>query len=123
MAMKATIRWKAAAALTRCLAVRAMTIFPACKKAAPPVPRWRPIDGTDSLSGGDGDDTLLLGPGDFGAGGAGDDLFQIDHTREDLSNVSHVTDFNAGDSIEIHHIALMDANGQTVAAHHRSAAQ
>jgi Ca2+-binding RTX toxin-like protein len=72
------------------------------------------IDGVDGLSGGDGNDLLILGPGDIAEGGAGDDLFEIDYTRSDLTEVSRVNDFAAGDQIEVDYAPEYDANGAEV---------
>lgn len=69
------------------------------------------IDGVDSLSGGDGNDTLVLGPGDIGVGGAGDDLFLIDHNRPDLTEVARVNDYSDGDQLEIQYQPEEDAQG------------
>ena len=40
------------------------------------------VDGFDTLAGGAGNDSLMLGLGDRGIGGEGDDLFQIDNRLE-----------------------------------------
>ncbi|HEX9857023.1 MAG TPA: hypothetical protein VGA75_01615 [Paracoccaceae bacterium] len=71
-------------------------------------------DGADTLYGGEGDDTLLLGPGDIGTGGAGNDLFQLDHRRDDLDEVSQITDFTEDDMLEIHYETQRDADGNPV---------
>ena len=73
------------------------------------------IDGLDTLSGGAGDDELLLGAGDTGIGGAGNDLFAIDNTRTDFEEYSRISDFGAGDSLEIHHDPDLDAAGTPIA--------
>lgn len=72
------------------------------------------IDGVDGLSGGDGNDLLILGPGDIAEGGAGDDVFEIDHSRTDLTEVSRVNDFSAGDQIQVDYQPEYDANGVEV---------
>lgn len=72
------------------------------------------IDGVDGLSGGDGNDHLILGPGDVGEGGAGDDLFTIDHSRSDLTNLSRVNDFSEGDTLEVQYTPQFDRNGAEV---------
>lgn len=73
------------------------------------------IDGLDTLSGGAGDDQLLLGAGDTGIGGEGNDLFAVDNTRTDFEEYSRISDFGAGDSLEIHHEPEIDAAGQPIA--------
>jgi Ca2+-binding RTX toxin-like protein len=72
------------------------------------------IDGVDGLSGGDGNDLLILGPGDIAEGGAGDDTFEIDHTRTDLTEISRVNDFSAGDQIQIDYQPEYDASGAEI---------
>lgn len=72
------------------------------------------IDGVDTLVGGDGNDRLLLGPGDVGVGGAGDDEFVIDHNRTDLTEVAQVNDYTAGDSVEITYQPVRDALGAEI---------
>lgn len=72
------------------------------------------IDGVDSLSGGDGNDRLILGPGDIGEGGAGDDLFQIDHSRADLTDVSRVNDYSDGDQLEVQYLPVLDSLGDEI---------
>ncbi len=72
------------------------------------------IDGIDSLFGGNGNDTLLLGQGDSGTGGAGTDLFQIDHRQADFDGVINILDYTAADQIEVHYIAQKDANGTPI---------
>ncbi len=69
------------------------------------------IDGVDTLVGGAGDDRLILGPGDIGTGGEGDDVFEIDHSRTDLTNVSQINDFSPGDSLEISYVQTFDSLG------------
>jgi Ca2+-binding RTX toxin-like protein len=73
------------------------------------------IDGVDGLSGGDGNDHLILGPGDIGEGGAGDDVFEIDHSRTDLTEVARVNDFSAGDTIEVSYTPEFDTQGVEIA--------
>jgi len=70
------------------------------------------IDGVDTLVGGDGNDRLVLGPGDIGTGGAGDDMFEIDHSRTDLADVSQINDFSGGDTLEISYVPTLDSFGQ-----------
>lgn len=70
--------------------------------------------GQDTLEGGEGDDDLLLGPGDIGTGGAGNDLLQMDHRRDDLEEVSRITDFTEDDMLEIHYETQRDADGNPV---------
>ncbi len=72
------------------------------------------IDGIDSLYGGAGNDTLLLGKGDFGTGGAGSDLFQVDHSRADLTGMTRILDYDAADQIEIHYTSQNDAAGHPI---------
>lgn len=72
------------------------------------------IDGIDTLVGGDGDDRLILGPGDIGVGGAGDDEFVIDHTRTDLTEVAQVSDYSDGDSLEINYQPVNDGAGAEI---------
>lgn len=69
------------------------------------------IDGVDTLAGGAGNDTLFLGPGDIGIGGEGEDIFQLDQTRTDLADVSRITDYQAGDRLEIHYTPTFNQNG------------
>lgn len=73
------------------------------------------IDGRDTLSGGAGDDHLLLGGGDTGIGGEGNDLFAVDNTRTDIEEYSRISDFGAGDSLEIHHEPEFDGAGNPIA--------
>ncbi len=72
------------------------------------------IDGVDGLSGGDGDDRLVLGPGDIGEGGAGNDLFQIDYSRPDLTEVARVNDYSDGDQLEVQYQAELDESGAEI---------
>ncbi|MGB8812147.1 MAG: calcium-binding protein [Paracoccaceae bacterium] len=72
------------------------------------------IDGADTLNGGLGDDTLLVGKGDTAVGGDGADLFQLDDRDTSLAGVSTISDFGAGDSIELHYEAVLDANGTPI---------
>lgn len=59
-------------------------------------------DGVDTLLGGDGDDILLAGPGDIAYGGAGADVFRLDHARPEVSGITQVLDFNAAeDQLEL----------------------
>lgn len=52
-----------------------------------------PINGNDTLSGGDGDDVLIGGQGNDGlTGGVGDDLFAFD----DEEGIDTISDFQAG---------------------------
>jgi hypothetical protein len=71
-------------------------------------------DGVDSLSGGDGNDRLVLGPGDIGIGGAGNDLFTIDHTRADIEATSRVNDFSADDTLEVQYTPQFGADGAEI---------
>lgn len=72
------------------------------------------IDGVDGLSGGEGNDTLVLGPGDIAEGGEGDDLFVFDHSRTDLGEVARVNDFAPGDQLEISYQPAYDAQGAEI---------
>lgn len=72
------------------------------------------IDGVDRLYGGDGNDRLILGPGDIGSGGAGADEFVIDHSRPDLTAITHVTDFTSGDSLEVQYLPTHDDTGTAI---------
>ena len=57
--------------------------------------------GIDSVSGGTGNDTLLLAGADTGTGGSGDDLFVV-FNSEDKDSLVEITDFVKGeDSIEL----------------------
>jgi Ca2+-binding RTX toxin-like protein len=60
---------------------------------------------TDTLSGGDGNDILVLGTNDIATGGAGEDRFEIRQPfvlDSSISNVATVTDFNqAEDQLSI----------------------
>lgn len=59
-------------------------------------------EGADILSAGNGNDILILGRGDTGTGGAGEDLFQLDTRWHDTGGVFTLTDFNtAQDQIQI----------------------
>ena len=70
------------------------------------------IDAVDTLVGGDGNDHLFLGPGDIGVGGADDDVFEIDHSRTDIADVSQINDFSPGDALEISYEPTFDTLGQ-----------
>jgi len=72
------------------------------------------IDGVDTLVGGDGADRLILGPGDVGVGGAGDDAFVLDHSRTDLTDVTRVSDYATGDSLEISYQPQYDTLGAEI---------
>lgn len=73
------------------------------------------IDGVDTLEGGEGDDTLFLGAGDHGTGGAGADRFQLDHSRPDHDDAITVSDFGAGDTLELHYVPELDGTGTPIA--------
>lgn len=68
------------------------------------------IDGADSLSGGDGDDLLLLGRGDLGLGGTGADIFWLDAaTNAGAAAVATLHGYDADtDRIEIHYDRIYD---------------
>ncbi len=61
------------------------------------------------LFGEEGNDTLILGEGDTGTGGQGDDWFQIAEWVNDENNVPHVTDFDEEDDV----LAVGVATGTT----------
>lgn len=62
------------------------------------------IDGVDTLLGGAGDDLLLIGPGDLAYGGEGADIFRLDHSRPDLTQVAQVLDYDPDlDQLELMH--------------------
>ncbi|WP_162528283.1 calcium-binding protein [Gemmobacter caeruleus] len=73
------------------------------------------VDGFDSLDGGAGNDTLLMGAGDRGTGGEGEDLFQIDHREDSFGQIAQVTDYGAGDRVELLYRPAYDDDGQEVA--------
>lgn len=55
------------------------------------------VEEADVLNGGYGDDYLLLGEGDIGIGGRGDDVFEIGYWVED--NAPVIEDFNVIDDV------------------------
>jgi Ca2+-binding RTX toxin-like protein len=71
-------------------------------------------DGVDVLEGGAGNDTLLLAPGDSGAGGAGEDRFQLDQRDGPGALQARVTDYAPGDRIELFYRPALDASGAEV---------
>lgn len=71
--------------------------------------------GSDTLIGGDGEDVLLLGGGDVGTGGAGEDRFQIGDWIGD-GTVATITDYEpAADFIDYSYVARGAAPQVTVA--------
>lgn len=74
------------------------------------------IDGTDALFGGDGADTLILGKGDAGTGGDGNDIFWLNpDANADAAAIVTVQDYTAGqDRIELHYTPVFDANGADI---------
>ena len=73
------------------------------------------LDGVDTLLGGEGDDILLAGPGDIAYGGAGADVFRLDHSRPEVPAVVQVLDFNiAEDDLELVYTATPDGVAPTV---------
>lgn len=72
------------------------------------------IDGVDTLDGGEGDDRLVLGPGDVGVGGEGEDEFVIDHTRTDLTAITQINDYTDGEAFEINYRPELDPMGAEV---------
>jgi len=130
MAVTAVTRFTAMVAMTFCsvtmattcsaaepaktcsLAAQEMICFTACHRtfralAVPPL-----LTPLTRLVGGDGNDHLFLGPGDIGVGGAGDDVFEIDHSRTDIADVSQINDFSPGDALEISYEPTFDTLGQ-----------
>ena len=55
------------------------------------------IDGADTLLGGDGNDTLIIGHGDTATGGAGADRFEIEHQWADGTAAATITDYSRPD--------------------------
>lgn len=63
------------------------------------------LEGSDQLVGGDGNDLLVLGHGDIGQGGAGNDIFNLDTRWNDGTGIAHITDYNAEqDALHISYI-------------------
>lgn len=73
------------------------------------------VDGFDTLVGGAGNDALILGLGDQGTGGAGNDLFQIDYRLEETGQIAQITDFSAGDRVELVYTPAYDDAGEEIA--------
>lgn len=55
-------------------------------------------DGADTLDGGDGDDMLMLGKGDTGNGGEGEDSFAL-YLEQDGAEVITIRDFNPEEDV------------------------
>jgi Ca2+-binding RTX toxin-like protein len=72
-------------------------------------------DGSDVLFGGAGNDVLILGRGDAGTGGAGNDTFQLDSRWGDGNDHMIVQDFQRGtDQINLIYPAQTDLAGQPI---------
>lgn len=72
------------------------------------------VDGLDTLEGGAGNDRLLLGLGDRGTGGAGNDLFQIDRRNDELDQITQITDYGTGDRLELFYTPATDDEGNAI---------
>lgn len=68
-------------------------------------------DGGDQLFGGAGDDRLILGRGDMGTGGTGEDRFEMDARWRDGTGLFRVNDFDAEeDTLVLHYAPTIDPN-------------
>lgn len=56
----------------------------------------------------------MLGPGDIGEGGAGDDLFEIDNRHAELTDIVRVTDYAAVDQLSVSYQPVHDAQGAEI---------
>lgn len=73
------------------------------------------IDGIDTLAGGQGADTLILGHGDVATGGAGADTFALDFRYDEGPEVCLITDYTHGiDQIELHYTPVFDDTGTEI---------
>lgn len=74
------------------------------------------IDGADWLSGGDGNDSLILGRGDTGTGGAGADTFILAATSNgDATSFTTISDYVRGtDGIKLRYTRVLNTEGVEV---------
>ena len=69
------------------------------------------IDGADTLSGGNVNDTLIIGHGDTATGGDGADRFEIEHQWADGAAAASITDYVfQTDQLELHYTPHFDSN-------------
>lgn len=73
------------------------------------------IDGADSLYGGEGSDRMIIGRGDFAAGGLGNDTFHLDARWDEASAIATINDYLPGaDRIELEYTPTYGAGGAEI---------